>query len=114
MENLHDLRGKIKGRDYRADIPANLPFRKWLYSWLLDPKIEGNYQKEVENWISILIVLNLIALFFEHVPQIHDPNQHLFHFFDLFSVIVFTIEYVARLYLAPRRWISWFMEGKVI
>ena len=101
MENLHDLRGKIRGRDYRADIPSNLPFRKWLYSWLFDTEIEGNYQKEVENWIGILIVLNLIALLFEHVPQIHDPNQHLFHFFDLFSVIVFTIEYVLRLYLAP-------------
>jgi voltage-gated potassium channel Kch len=101
MENLHDLRGKIRGRDYRADIPSNLPFRKWLYSWLFDTEIEGNYQKEVENWIGILIVLNLIALLFEHVPQIHDPNQHLFHFFDLFSVIVFTIEYALRLYLAP-------------
>lgn len=101
MEHLNNLRDKIKGRDYRADISTNLPFRKWLYSWLFDTDIEGNYQKEVENWISILIVLNLIALLFEHVPQIHDPNQHLFHFFDLFSVIVFTIEYVLRLYLAP-------------
>ena len=101
MENLHDLRGKIRGRDYRADIPTNLPFRKWLYSWLFDTEIEGNYQKEVENWIGILIVLNLIALLFEHVPQIHDPNEHIFHLFDIFSVIIFTIEYLLRLYLAP-------------
>lgn len=101
MENLHDLRGKIRGRDYRANISVDLPFRKWLYSWLFDPEIEGNYQKEVENWIGILIVLNLIALLFEHVPQIHEPNAHFFHLFDLFSVIVFTTEYLLRLYLAP-------------
>ncbi|MEY2667070.1 MAG: hypothetical protein RLZZ384_1241 [Pseudomonadota bacterium] len=96
-----DIRGKIRGHDYRADISADLPFRKWLYSWLFDPKIEFNYQKDVESWIALLIVANLMALLFEQVPQIHDPNARLFHIFDVFSVIVFSIEYVARLYVAP-------------
>ena len=57
-----DIRGKIRGHDYRAEISTDLPFRKWLYSWLFDPKIEFNYQKEVENWIALLIVVNLMAI----------------------------------------------------
>lgn len=101
MDNLDNLRGKIHGRDYRATIPSNLPTRKWLHSWLFDAEIEGNYQKDVENWIGALIVLNLIALLFEHVHKIYEPNQHLFHLFDIFSVIIFTFEYLLRLYLSP-------------
>lgn len=96
-----DIRGKIRGHDYRAEISTDLPFRKWLHSWLFDPKIEFNYQKEVENWIALLIVVNLMALLFEQVPQIHEPHALLFHVFDIFSVIVFSIEYLMRLYVAP-------------
>jgi len=84
-----------------ADIAKNIPFRKWIYSWLLDPNIRGNYQKDIDRWIAILIVANLFALLFEHVPSVFEPNKHLFHAFDLFSVIVFTFEYFLRLYLAP-------------
>jgi voltage-gated potassium channel Kch len=101
MDNLDNLRNKIHGRDYRAKISTNLPTRKWLHSWLFDTEIEGNYQKDVENWIGVLIVLNLIVLLFEHVHKIYDPNQHLFHLFDIFSVVVFTFEYLLRLYLSP-------------
>jgi voltage-gated potassium channel Kch len=84
----------------RANIDENLPLRKWLYSWLLDPNIDNNYQKDVDGWISSLIVLNLFVLLFEHVPAIFEPNKHLFHLFDMFSVIVFTLEYFMRLCLA--------------
>ncbi len=83
-----------------ANIDQNLPLRKWLYSWLLDPKIDNNFQKNVDGWISKLIILNLFVLVFEQVPAIFEPHKHLFHFFDMFSVVVFTIEYFARLFLA--------------
>ena len=89
------------GNDHRADISKDIPLRKWIYSWLLDPNIRGNYQKDIDRWIAILIVANLFALLFEHVPSVFEPNKHLFHAFDLFSVIVFTVEYFLRLYLAP-------------
>ena len=84
-----------------AAIPDGLPFRKWLYCWLLDPHIKGNHQKSIDHWISILIVANLVALLLEHVPEIYAPYQKWFHAFDVFSVAVFTIEYLMRLYLAP-------------
>jgi hypothetical protein len=68
---------------------------------LLDPNIPGNKQKQVDKWLGILIVLNLFSLVFEQVPAIFEPNKNLFHYFDVFSVIVFTIEYAFRFYLAP-------------
>jgi voltage-gated potassium channel len=62
---------------HEVEIASDLPFRKWLYAWLLDPHIEGNHQKTIENWIGILIVANLFALVFEHVPAIYEPNSTL-------------------------------------
>ena len=84
-----------------ANISNQLPMRKWLYAWLLDPHIPGNYQKGIDKWIGILIVVNLFALVFEHVPTVYEANKHWFHYFDIFSVGVFTIEYLIRFYLAP-------------
>jgi len=84
-----------------ADISRDLPMRKWLYSWLLDPNIPGNKQKQFDKWLGLLIVANLFSLVFEQVPAIFEPNKQLFHYFDVFSVIVFTIEYALRFYLAP-------------
>ena len=92
---------QIYGHDHRAEIPAGLPVRQWIYTWLLDPNTPGNYQKDIERWIGILIVANLFALLFEHIPSVFEPNKHLFHAFDIFSVVIFTLEYLLRLYLAP-------------
>ncbi len=91
----------LLGKEQEADIPRDLPMRKWLFSWLLDPNIPGNFQKTVDKWISYLIIANLFTLMFEHVPAVFEPNKHWFEWFDIFSVAVFTIEYLLRLYLAP-------------
>jgi hypothetical protein len=82
-------------------ISTDQPFRKWLYDWTLNPNIPGNFQASLERWIGILIVVNLFALVLEHVPALYDPYKQLFHYFDIFSVTVFVLEYALRFYLAP-------------
>ena len=84
-----------------ASIPSDLPMRQWLYAWLLDTKIAGNYQQSLDRWIALLIVANLLALLFEHIPAVYLPYQSWFHLFDVVSVAIFTAEYLLRLYLAP-------------
>ena len=100
LKNL-DVHALLGHQEKEANIPKDLPMRKWLYSWLLDPNIEGNYQKTLDKWISLLIIANLFSLIFEHVPAVFEPNQLWFEVFDIFSVVVFTIEYILRFYLAP-------------
>jgi len=95
-----DAQALLHEDNAEISIPKGLPFRKMLYSWLLDPNIKGNYQKTVDNSIALLILLNLLALLFEHVPRIYEPYQFWFHYFDIFSVVVFTVEYVFRFYFA--------------
>ena len=107
MENdktiyLKDLNvASLLGKHEEANIPSDLPMRKWLFSWLLDTNIPGNMQKSVDKWLGILIVANLFSLMFEQVPAVFEPNKQWFHIFDIFSVAVFTVEYLLRLYMAP-------------
>jgi voltage-gated potassium channel len=91
----------LLGAEVEADISPDLPRRQWLYAWLLNPNIPGNYQKSVDKWIAILIVVNLFSMVLEQVPAIFDPYKNWFHAFDVFSIAVFVIEYITRFYLAP-------------
>ncbi len=91
----------LLGTEVEADISPDLPRRQWLYAWLLNPNIPGNHQKSVDKWIAILIVLNLFTMVLEHVPAIFEPYKNWFHAFDVFSIVVFVIEYLTRFYLAP-------------
>ncbi len=60
---INDLEAQLI-TDHEAHISDDLPFREWLYAWLLNPNIEGNYQKTIDRWIAILIVANLFVLIF--------------------------------------------------
>jgi voltage-gated potassium channel Kch len=82
-------------------ISHDQPLRKWLYDWTLNPNIPGNFQKSIDSWVGILIVANLFALVLEHVPALFEPYKQWFHYFDVFSIIVFVTEYALRFYLAP-------------
>ena len=45
-EFLKDLDvSAILGQDQEADIPRDLPMRKWLYSWLLAPILPATSKK---------------------------------------------------------------------
>jgi voltage-gated potassium channel len=66
---------------------------------LLHPEIgETKWDKAFNVFIIILILLNVIAVMLETVPSIHDPHQKFFFYFDTFSVFVFSIEYVLRVW----------------
>ncbi len=96
----HSLEDKLLSHQ-EVQISSDLPLRKWLYAWLLDPSIEGNLHKTVDRWIAILIVLNLFALVFEQIPAVFNVYQTWFHYFDVASVAIFSVEYILRFYLAP-------------
>jgi voltage-gated potassium channel len=66
---------------------------------LLHPEL-GNtrWDKILNAFIITLIILNITAVMLETVPSIHEPYKEFFHIFDLASVIIFTIEYVLRVW----------------
>lgn len=64
--------------------------------------LEGDVTEPVsrfcEIFIALLVVLNVVAIILESVPEIHEEWGEFFHYFDFFSVGVFTIEYVLRVW----------------
>ena len=66
---------------------------------LLHPELgDTKWDRAVNGFIIILIILNVAAVMLETVPSIHDPYAEFFRIFDLVSVIIFTIEYVLRVW----------------
>jgi voltage-gated potassium channel len=67
---------------------------------LLHPEIVGDshWDRIINIFIIILIVLNVTAVMLETVPSIDKPLKQFFKDFDLVSVIIFTIEYILRVW----------------
>ncbi len=66
---------------------------------LLHPELgDSKWDKVLNGFIIALIILNVTAVILETVPSIHDPYAKFFHVFDVVSVIIFTIEYVLRVW----------------
>jgi len=51
-----------------------------------------------EIFIASLVILNVLAIILESVPEIHDVAGTYFHIFDLVSVGVFSLEYILRIW----------------
>ena len=72
-----------------------------VYSFLLDPDVEGNLQGLIEGFVACLILLNVGLMLLETIPQIYEPYAKLFHSIETVSIYIFTLEYVVRFLLAP-------------
>jgi len=66
---------------------------------LLDPA-DGNtkWDKIINAFIVGLIILNTIAVILETVDAVYEVNKKLFTSFEVFSVAIFSIEYLLRLW----------------
>ena len=53
--------------------------------------------------LSVLILLNLIAVSLESVPSLSNSYSKLFMYFEIFSVIIFSIEYLARIWASAAK-----------
>ena len=81
--------------------PNPITFRRKVYSALLDETSDTGARGAINRFIFLLILLNLLALLLESAPAIEAEYRQLFHWFDLFSVAIFSAEYLLRVYLAP-------------
>mgnify|MGYP006269881389 FL=1 len=80
--------------------PAGKPLRRIIYEWLYKPKNGVPTRKSFENYLSILIIANIACMILETIPALAVFERWL-NYFELFSIIVFTAEYLIRLLIAP-------------
>lgn len=51
-----------------------------------------------DYFIMVLILLSVVAIILESIPDIYAEYNKILRVFNLFSIIVFSIEYLFRLY----------------
>lgn len=68
---------------------------------LIDGKA-GNHKSDahVDVFVSVLIVLNVVSIFLESFDDIRNEYGEFFHAFELFSIVIFSLEYILRLWTA--------------
>lgn len=72
-----------------------------LYDVLVDTEDDKTIDKIVAAGLIALILLNVVAVILETVDDINARYATLFAAFETFSVIVFSIEYLLRVWIAP-------------
>jgi voltage-gated potassium channel len=67
---------------------------------LLHPEIvgESHWDKIINIFIIVLIILNVTAVILETVASIEESFREFFYYFDRISVFIFTIEYILRVW----------------
>ena len=83
-----------------AAAPPSGSVLGFIYRWLFDHDFQEGFHQQVERTIAALILLSVFAIVLEHIPEIHAPNELAFHWFDIITVGIFTVEYLLRLLTA--------------
>ncbi|MEO0315594.1 MAG: hypothetical protein RI928_2050 [Pseudomonadota bacterium] len=65
---------------------------------LLEGSVENKAARICEIFIASVVILNVAAIILESVQHLHDAYEAYFHIFDLASVMVFTAEYILRVW----------------
>lgn len=65
---------------------------------IMDGAVPDKYSHFVEVFIALLVVANVVGIILESVPEIHEQFMAEFHAFDVFSVAVFSVEFVLRVW----------------
>jgi len=74
--------------------------RQQIYSLLYPDEFSGDFHAMLDAALVVLIFLSVVAVVLESVDSIHKVMAIEFYYFDRFSVFVFTLEYVLRIFVA--------------
>jgi voltage-gated potassium channel len=66
-------------------------------------KPEDKVSFYTEIALSSLIIMNLIAVSLESVPSLSEKYSRSFLYFEIFSVVIFGLEYIARIWASSEK-----------
>lgn len=71
---------------------------------LVDSHTEKSFaNKLIDKFLMLLIGLNVTAIILESVDHIYADYEQSFFYFELFSVLVFSVEFLVRLWTIPEK-----------
>lgn len=90
---IGEFRAANRGRTLRQKVD----------SLMNETPTSGRLHHQLDLILIFFIILSVICVFLETVPEVHEPLALEFHYLDLISVAVFSVEFLLRLYAAPER-----------
>lgn len=72
--------------------------RKYVHGLLHPEKVETAAQRWTKNFIATVICLSILSVVLETEPDLYRDYHAFFYGFEVFTVIVFSIEYILRLW----------------
>ena len=72
--------------------------RKGLFEILEKDDGDNRLSRRFDLFIMIMIFLNMIAVIMETVASVYIKYEYFFEWFEIISVVVFTLEYVGRIW----------------
>ena len=72
-------------------------FQTRLYR-ILDGSVHEKAARYCEIFIASVVILNVVAIILESVHELHEAYEYYFHVFDVVSVMIFSAEYVLRVW----------------
>lgn len=84
-----------------VESKEKLSLRKWVWEIVETTDDGGGFRKNFDYFdlfILVLILLNAAAVILETVDSIENQMRFYFYWFEVFSVIVFTLEYLTRIW----------------
>ena len=73
-------------------------FRQKVFSLLNPTPTSGELHHIIDHVIVISVLLSVVSIILETVPWVHRPFQKEFYAIELFTVAVFSVEYIGRVY----------------
>lgn len=81
--------------------------RRRIYELIESEPKDDCKAKTVFEWFLMgLICLNVVAVVFASVNEFYDRHRNVFAYFEFFSIVIFTAEYLLRLWIAPHKFPS--------
>lgn len=76
---------------------SNKSIQRVIYE-TLEGSVHNKASRICEIFIAAVVVLNVLAIILESVHSLHVEYEEFFHIFDLVSVMIFSAEYVLRVW----------------
>jgi len=73
-------------------------YRRWIYEILEEENHANGWPNRVNLALMLLVVLNVVAVIMETVQWLYSAYGPIFEAFNVFSIGIFTIEYILRIW----------------
>ena len=81
-----------------------MSLRQKVFNIVDENNKKGTFSRIFNIAIIVLILLNVIAIIIESFQEIKNLYEKYFYFFEVFSIVIFSIEYLLRLWTAKYKY----------